>query len=82
LQASKVRLTSSENIARLQVTSSIKSSAMSQVHNLTQMLLNLPVEILIVILGHLEVRDLVQARRVSTNIYLSELLIQSFQDMQ
>jgi hypothetical protein len=39
---------------------------MSQVHQLTLILLDFPVEILLEILGRLDVRDLVRARRVST----------------
>jgi hypothetical protein len=79
-QASKVRLTSSEspaNKSHFRVTGSAKPSNMSQVNHLTTTFLDFPVEILLDILGHLDVRDLVRARRVSTKFSLSELLTQS-----
>lgn len=75
-QASKVRLTSSENLpnkSQFRFTGSAKSSNMSQVHQLTPMLLDFPVEILLGILGRLDVRDLVRARRVSTTFAVLEL---------
>jgi hypothetical protein len=79
-QASKVRLTSSESLANkshFRVTGSAKPSNMSQVNHLTTTLLDFPVEILLDILGHLDVRDLIRTRRVSTKFSVSESLTQS-----
>ncbi|KAG1748800.1 hypothetical protein EDD22DRAFT_917163 [Suillus occidentalis] len=47
---------------------SAKSSNMSQVHQLTPILVDFPVEILLDILGCLDVRDLVRARQVCNHI--------------
>ncbi|KAG2745016.1 hypothetical protein P692DRAFT_201793581 [Suillus brevipes Sb2] len=47
---------------------SAKPSNMSQVNHLTTTLLDFPVEILLDILGHLDVRDLIRTRRVCNHV--------------
>lgn len=58
-----------------------KSSTMNQVHHIATRLLDFPMEIILDILSHLDVHDLVRARRVSTKLSesVSELLNQSLQ---
>lgn len=55
---------------------------MSQAHHLTPRLLDFPVEILLDILGHLDVCDLVRARRVSTKLFCVRIINSIFPGMQ